>query len=324
MTPLQKRRVEGGRDAPRVSVVMAAYNVERTVATAVRSILWQTMPDLELVVVDDGSTDATYDVLRSFADADPRVRIIRNAERRERAWSRNRAIMAARAELIAVLDADDIAFPERLELQARFLDRNPDVALLGGTGFEMDDRTGILSPFAPQPGENEAILARMRSCNPFIHSSVMFRREVALWAGLYDPGTTPSEDSDLFWRIVRGGAAHILPVPLALVRMDWERERRVSRLRRAEDLRTRWRGLRGRTESAPADWLRLVPGALRLAVPSAIDVRLRRLRRLLQSSPLESGIREWIRSCETGERPLPAPPEPGEMRQVECTPGQPG
>jgi glycosyltransferase involved in cell wall biosynthesis len=304
MTALREAPRSG--DAPRVSVVMAAYNAERTVAAAVRSILWQTMQDVELVVVDDCSTDATYEVVRALAEEDSRLRVIRNAQRRERAWSRNRAVMAARAELIAVLDADDIAFPERLELQTRFLEGSPHVALLGGGGYEMDDRTGALRLYAPSPADNPTILARMRRYNPFVHSSVIFRRGAAIRAGLYDPATTPSEDSDLFWRIVPGATAHILPDPLVVIRMDWERERQVSRVRRAEDVRTRWRGMRRRTGSTVADWLCLVPGVLRLAVPSAVDVRLRRLKRQLQKPAYAAAIREWVHACETGQRPLPA------------------
>lgn len=290
---------------PRVSVVMAAYNAERTVAAAVRSILWQTMPDVELVVVDDCSTDATYDVVRALAEGDSRLRLIRNAQRRERAWSRNRAVMAARADLIAVLDADDIAFPERLELQTRFLERSPHVALLGGGGYELDDATGVLLPYTPAPADNPAILARMRRYNPFVHSSVVFRRGAAIEAGLYDPATTPSEDSDLFWRIVPEATAHILPDPLVIIRIDWERERQVSRMRRAEDVRTRWRGMRRRTRTTAGDWLCLLPGVLRLTVPSAVDVRLRRLKRQLQKPAYAAVIRDWIRACETGQRPQP-------------------
>lgn len=299
-------REGAGEAPPRVSVVMAAYNAERTVAAAVRSILWQTMPDMELVVVDDCSTDATYEVVSALAEEDPRLRIIRNAQRRERAWSRNRAVMAARAELIAVLDADDIALPERLELQTRFLERSPHVALLGAGGYELDDRTGLLSPYAPAAADNHTILARMRRYNPFFHSSVIFRRGAAIRAGLYDPDTTWSEDSDLFWRIVPGGTAHILADPLVIIRTDWEREERVSRQRRAADVRTRWRAMRRRAESTVGDWACLVPGILRLAVPSAVDVRLRRLKRRLQKPAYTSVVREWVHACETGERPLPA------------------
>ncbi|MBW3629360.1 MAG: glycosyltransferase family 2 protein [Gemmatimonadetes bacterium] len=287
---------------------MAAYNAERTVAAAVRSILWQTLVDLELIVVDDCSTDDTHEVLRALAAEDSRLRVIRNARRRERSCSRNRAIQASCAELIAVLDADDLALPERLELQATFLERSPDVTLLGGWGYEMDAQTGILSPYSPPPADNDAILAGMRRCNPFIHSSVMFRKEAAVRAGLYDPVTTSSEDSDLFWRLLRDGTAHILPDPLVLIRMDWGRERRVSRLRRTEDLRTRRRGMRRRREITMRDWLSLLPGVLRLAVPSAVDVRLRRLKRRLRKPPSACGIREWIRACETGERQLPTSP----------------
>ena len=112
---------------PAVSVLMAVRNGVPWVRDAAQSVLVQTAPDLELIIIDDGSTDATPDALASIGD--PRVRIERQPAR-GLTPSLNRALSLARAPLIARLDADDLALPERLACQRRFLDAHPHVGLL--------------------------------------------------------------------------------------------------------------------------------------------------------------------------------------------------
>ena len=103
---------------PIVSVVMPAYNVELYVEEAVRSILNQTFRDFEFIIVDDGSTDRTPEILRTFTD--PRIRLLFNEKNEGNYPARNRGCRLARGKYIAVMDADDVALPERLEKQVRF------------------------------------------------------------------------------------------------------------------------------------------------------------------------------------------------------------
>jgi glycosyltransferase involved in cell wall biosynthesis len=120
---------------PAVSVLMAVKNGMPWVREAVESALAQTAGDLELIVIDDGSTDATPAALAAFRD--PRLRL----ERRPSAGLTRalvRALELARAPLVARLDADDVALPDRLERQRRFLDGHPDVGLLGTGAREVD------------------------------------------------------------------------------------------------------------------------------------------------------------------------------------------
>jgi glycosyltransferase involved in cell wall biosynthesis len=114
---------------PRVSVIMAAYNEERFIAEAVDSVLAQTFTDFELIITDDGSTDATPVLASSYAERDPdRVRVIRAEENRGKPFALNRALAVRRGELIAWLDGDDTMLPEKLARQVAALDANPQAA----------------------------------------------------------------------------------------------------------------------------------------------------------------------------------------------------
>jgi glycosyltransferase involved in cell wall biosynthesis len=118
--------------APRISVVMPVRDAAAFLAEAVESVLAQTRPDWELLVVDDGSRDATPAIIRGFASRDPRVRSLGDADGQSRgaSWARNVAIRHARGEYIAFLDADDVWLPDKLEAQVPMLDARPEVGIL--------------------------------------------------------------------------------------------------------------------------------------------------------------------------------------------------
>ena len=124
-----------------VSVVMPAYNVEKYVEEAVHSILAQTFCDFEFIIVDDGSTDRTHDILRSFSD--PRIRLIFNEKNEGNYPARNRGCRLARGKYIAVMDADDVAMPERLEKQVKYMEEHPDV-LACGTAYRLMGRNKVI------------------------------------------------------------------------------------------------------------------------------------------------------------------------------------
>src|SRR5689334_11596887 len=189
---------------PSVSVIMAAYNGERHVREAVDSILAQSLGDLELIAVDDASTDATWRVLASCPDS--RLRVLRNSSRLGAAASRNRAIQTARAPLIAIQDADDVSLPQRLQTQAEFLGRNPSVDLVGAWAISISHggrEIGLLS-YPPRTDLN--LKWALLFWNPFIHSSVMLRRSMLAKVGSYREGRGPAwfvEDYELFSRVAR-------------------------------------------------------------------------------------------------------------------------
>src|SRR5262249_31434917 len=142
------------------------------VKDAVKSILGQTAADLELIVIDDGSTDDTPVLLDSAGDS--RLRVERQAPA-GLAAALNRALGLARAPLVARLDAEGVAPPARLERQRAFLGAHPEVGLLGTGAREVDAAGRVVATVAP-PAEDAGIRAMLIRRNPFVHSSVMMRR----------------------------------------------------------------------------------------------------------------------------------------------------
>jgi len=166
---------------PRVSVVMPAYNAERFLEEAVGSILGQTFADLELIVVDDGSTDGTAAVLASVRD--PRLRVLRQPGNRGVGAAFNLALDEAAGELIATQDADDASAPTRLAAQVALLDANPDV-VVAGTAHETIDEHGASLGVKRLPTADTAIRWRALFTMPFSNTAMMFRARVARDHGL--------------------------------------------------------------------------------------------------------------------------------------------
>jgi glycosyltransferase involved in cell wall biosynthesis len=184
---------------PAVSVVMSVLNGERYLREAVESVLSQTLGDFELVAVDDGSDDASAEILDEYAAEDRRVLVHRKTNRGQ-ASGRNLAVGLAKASLIACLDSDDVLLPDRLENQCRFLAEHGAVALVGGAVTFVD---GDGRPFADwtYPVRDADIRRALTRTNPFAHSAVTVRKSVLQAAGGYRSAFVPSEDLDLWLRI---------------------------------------------------------------------------------------------------------------------------
>ncbi len=206
-------------DAPRVSVVMPVYNAQSYVEAACRSILNQTLRDLELIVVDDGSTDGSGAILDRLADEDPRLHLVRRPNTGI-TGALNDGLAAARAPLIARMDADDLAHPERLQKQASHLDAHPDIGLLGcawttctADGRRIPPDAHLLRVWASGP---EAIAARLNAGhNVIAHPTAMFRRQAFEAAGgHYDPAYETAEDYECWLRMSRITRIASLPEPL--------------------------------------------------------------------------------------------------------------
>jgi len=204
---------------PSVSVLMPVYNGERYLAAAMESILAQTFGDIEFLIVDDGSADATPAILAGYAARDARVRVLRNPSNIGLVASLNRGLEEARAPLVARMDADDIARPERLARQVAFLRDNPDHGLVG-TWAEIwveDEK----SPRAHRhPASNALLRTLLLFNNPFVHSSVMFRADMARELGGYAVGRTGSftEDYEFWSRIARVRKVANIPLFLQVYR----------------------------------------------------------------------------------------------------------
>lgn len=200
---------------PAVSVVLAVYNGEPWLGEALSSILGQSLVDLELIVVDDGSTDGTAQRLAAITD--PRLSVLRQSRGGQTA-ALNRGLQAARAPLIARIDADDVALPERLARQAAFLAAHPEVGLLGTAAREIAPSGAVVQTLTP-PHDDRAIRRALLRANPFIHSSVMFRRALVDTVGRYDESFAVAQDYDLWLRMSRATRLANLAEPLVLRRL---------------------------------------------------------------------------------------------------------
>ncbi|HTZ40885.1 MAG TPA: glycosyltransferase family 2 protein [Syntrophales bacterium] len=186
-----------------VSVVIPVYNGERYLAEAIESVLAQTHRDFELILVDDGSTDATPAIMRAYAAEDSRVRVV-TQENRGHSGAANRCLMEASCEWVARLDADDIFLPRKLELQVAALEANPRIRVLGAMGTWIDAQGGQLVPMESLGPFSEAELVEMVRRNEtlfFIHSTVMMHRKTVLDAGGYREIFVQAEDTDLWNRL---------------------------------------------------------------------------------------------------------------------------
>jgi glycosyltransferase involved in cell wall biosynthesis len=193
---------------PAVSILLPVRNEERFLPAALESVFRQTLASWELVAVDDGSDDATPAILARAARLDPRVRVLRPAQR-GLVGALNAGLAACRAPLTARMDADDISHPRRLQLQASFLAGNPPVGLLA-CDFRHFPRSGMgLGMRAYETWQNglsthDAILRDLFVESPFVHPSVMFRTDAVLEVGGYrDLGW--AEDYDLWLRMASAG-----------------------------------------------------------------------------------------------------------------------
>ena len=161
---------------PRVSVVMPVYNVQAYVAEAISSVLAQTMPDFELIIVDDGGNDSSMDICRSFDD--PRIRIIAQANR-GLAGARNTGIDAARADLVALLDSDDRWLPEKLALHVIHLDNNPQIGV-SYCPSRFIDEDGQAMRLAQRPKLEDVSAVDIFCRNPVGNGSAPVLRRAAL------------------------------------------------------------------------------------------------------------------------------------------------
>jgi hypothetical protein len=199
--------------APRISVVLPVYNGEAFLGEAIESILGQTFTAFELLVIDDGSNDATAAIADSFADRDGRVRVMRRAHKGLSA-TLNAGIAEARGEFVARMDADDISVPERFAKQAAYLDTHAGCVVVGAWMEVTDDSGQYLGLKTFVESDAEISAALLRAAWPIAHPTVMARRDAIRAAGGYDAAFYPSEDLALWLRLADIGALANIAEPL--------------------------------------------------------------------------------------------------------------
>ena len=198
------------RSSPQVSVIMPARNCEAYVAEAVQSILNQTFSDSELLIADDASTDGTLDILQGFTD--PRITLIGHEAPAGSAATRNELFARARGEYIALMDADDISLPERLEKQLHYLDATGHDAVGCANSFLSPD--GTLRPAARFPAAPAEVRQLLLTGAAICHPSLVARASLAGALGGYRARVGLAYDLDLLIRLSEqgsiGNVAHCL------------------------------------------------------------------------------------------------------------------
>jgi glycosyltransferase involved in cell wall biosynthesis len=204
---------------PLVSVLMSVYNGQAYLAEALDSVLGQSLGQLECILVDDGSTDFSADILAQYASRDRRLVLVKNPVNLGLTRSLNRGLALARGRYIARQDVDDASEPARLEVQAAFLEANPRVALLGSDIRVVDQAGRATGEIGFRPRDDAGIRRYLLLNNAFFHSSVMLRRQTLVDHGLaYDESLAYAQDYDLWSRLLAHGQGANLPLPLVRFR----------------------------------------------------------------------------------------------------------
>ena len=189
---------------PIVSVVMPVFNAEKFLAEAIESTLAQTFDDLELIAVDDESTDRSLEMLRDYESDDDRVRVIARPHT-GLVGARNDGIDAACGKYVAALDNDDTMSPERLERQVEFLEHQEDFVAVGAAALLVDvDGDPLIERHLPTSAD-EIERELLNGRNPMMQPGVLFKREALLAISGYREGFEYSEDFDLFLRLSERG-----------------------------------------------------------------------------------------------------------------------
>jgi glycosyltransferase involved in cell wall biosynthesis len=265
--------------SPRVTVLIGAYNNAATLERAARSMLDQTVADLELLIIDDGSSDGTSELAAAIAANDPRVRVLSMSTNVGIARSLNAGLAEATAPVVAVLDADDWSEPRRLERQLEVLDEDPTVAVVGCRMQEVDEEGRELAPRTRlASGEVNRELMRF---NPIPNTSAALRRGAALAVGGYDPRYQWAAEYDLWLRLAERHRIVALGETLATRQMSRRNvAARREREQIAESIIMRVRAMRRRRT------IRGATGLLAYVVAYAAPVPLKRaLRRRRGQAP---------------------------------------
>jgi len=201
---------------PRISVIVTAYNRAAMVGDAIASVLRQTMADFELIVVDDGSTDRTVEIVKAIDD--PRIRLIVHEWNRGVQHARNSGLEAARGEYVAWLDSDDLARPRRLEIEADYLDAHPEIAMIGSAAGTIRAGGGRSRLPRARASCHEQIAAMLLFRSALLQSSLMGRADI-LKQYPYRSDFPVCEDLDQFIRLARDHRVANLPQVLVDRRM---------------------------------------------------------------------------------------------------------
>jgi len=195
---------------PKLTVITTIYNASPYLKDSLDSVFGQRFQDFELILVNDGSTDDSREIMLDYFQQHDNVRLLENANNEGIPISRNRALLVAQGDYIAIHDGDDISLPERFEKEVKFLDENSDVDFIGSHAFKINytgASRGTMS-YPPQNTQEAFRLIKKHKLNPIIDSSSMYRKDAVLRVGGYsmDPYLQTALDLHLWCRLLLGGS----------------------------------------------------------------------------------------------------------------------
>ena len=203
---------------PVVTVLMPVYNAQRYVAQTMDSILAQTFGDFEFLIINDGSTDRSLQILQDYARRDDRIRLV-SRPNTGYVVALNEGLELARGQFIARIDADDLADPRRLELQVARMRQEPQLVALGSNAWAMDEDGRMLGDYDVPLTHEQVESAHLLGSSSIHHPAVMLRPDAVKRVGGYRPQLMPCEDFDLWLRLGEVGRLANLPEKLLTKRL---------------------------------------------------------------------------------------------------------
>ena len=212
---------------PKLTVITTIYNAETYLKDSLESVFGQSFQDFELILVNDGSTDGSRKIMLDYFRKYANVRLLENADNEGIPLSRNRALLIAQGEYIAIHDGDDISLPDRFEKEVSFLDKTPDVDFVGSHAFKINyvgALQGVMS-YPPQTTQEAFRIIKQHKLNPIIDPSSMYRRDIVLGVGGYSMNQFIRTAMDLhLWcrLLLRGSSLYNFQEPLIKYRINPE------------------------------------------------------------------------------------------------------
>lgn len=203
----QKQLIQPELNNPKITIVMPVYNGSKYLDAGINSVLNQTFTNFELILIDDASADNSIEIINSYQDQDPRIKLIKNNINLGIPKSRNKCLEAALGEYVAFLDCDDYAYPSRLSEQLEFMENNPDFGMVGAWVSLMDENGNLTGQVWRYLEPEERIPCRLLFQNYFATSSVFVRKSaldaVKINGNFFKPDYVNAQDYDLWVRISR-------------------------------------------------------------------------------------------------------------------------
>ncbi|MCD4811620.1 glycosyltransferase [bacterium] len=227
------------KSKPLVSIVIPVHNGEKFLREAIESCLNQDHPTLEIVVVDDKSTDSTLEILREYESKDERIRVLSVEKQNGLGNVINIGIRASKGKYIARMDADDIMYPSRISKQVEYLENNPRCVAVGGQ-IDIIDGEGKITGKREYAIEDRDIKKNMFLFQPFAHPAVMLRRDAVESVGLYPEDMWKVEDVKFFFLLSQEGEFHNLSDTVLKYRMTFNTEsqgKMVDHFRKTHEMR---------------------------------------------------------------------------------------